>query len=186
MGKLSLSEFKKLGLQNRHDIMSLRLECAKYGPEKPKRSKSNECGAPQFDIPRTLLECYLDHNLTINAICKILCVSKSTIYRRMRQYGLSKMEFSDISDDHLDRQINKEITQDIMLGGPRIMSQAPRIMSQAPRIMLKAPRIMLKAPRIMLKAPRIMLRVPRIMSQAPRIMLKVPRLMIKPLRTIDR
>ena len=29
----------------------------------------------------------------------------------MRQYGLSKMEFSDISDDHLDRQI-KEITQE--------------------------------------------------------------------------
>jgi predicted DNA-binding transcriptional regulator AlpA len=57
------------------------------------------------------LECYLDQNLTINAICKILCVSKSTIYRRMRQYGLSKMEFSDISDDHLDRQI-KEITQE--------------------------------------------------------------------------
>jgi transposase len=84
--------------------------------------KSNECGAPQFDIPRTLLECYLDQNLTINAICKILCVSKSTIYRRMRQYGLSKMEFSDISDDHLDRQI-KEITQEFPHSGEGLVKQ---------------------------------------------------------------
>jgi hypothetical protein len=41
VGKLSLSEFKKLGLQNRNDIMTLRLECAKYGPEKPQRSQMN-------------------------------------------------------------------------------------------------------------------------------------------------
>lgn len=40
----------------------------------------------------------------------------------MRQYGLSKMEFSDISDDHLDRQI-KEITQEFPHLGEGLVKQ---------------------------------------------------------------
>ena len=40
----------------------------------------------------------------------------------MRLYGLSKMEFSDISDDHLDRQI-KEITQEFPHSGEGLVKQ---------------------------------------------------------------
>ena len=51
VGKLSLYVFKELGVQNRSDIMALRVKCTKYGPEKPQRNNSNQCGAPQFDTP---------------------------------------------------------------------------------------------------------------------------------------
>ena len=40
VGKLSLSEFKKLGLQNRNDIMTLRLECAKYMDQRNRKEVS--------------------------------------------------------------------------------------------------------------------------------------------------
>ena len=36
VGKLSLNEFEKLGVQNRDDIMALKVECSKYGSEKVK------------------------------------------------------------------------------------------------------------------------------------------------------
>jgi hypothetical protein len=65
VGKLSLNEFKELGVQNRGDIMALRMECSKYGSNRPSRSTRNECGAPMFEIPRSVLECYLEQNLTI-------------------------------------------------------------------------------------------------------------------------
>ena len=35
VGKLSLADFKELGMQSREDIMSLRLECVKYGSKIP-------------------------------------------------------------------------------------------------------------------------------------------------------
>ena len=88
VGKLSLNEFEKLRVQNRDDIMASRVEGSKYGSEKPQRRKWNQCGAPQFNIPRAVLECYIDQNFKISEIGKILCVSKSTIYRRMRQYAM--------------------------------------------------------------------------------------------------
>ena len=72
-----------------------------------RKSKSNQCGAPQFNIPRAVLECYIDQNFKISEIGKILCVSESTIYRRMRQYGLSKEDFCDIPDEHLDRKVKE-------------------------------------------------------------------------------
>ena len=58
IGKLSLNDFRELGVQNRNDIMTLRMECSKYGSNKPPRSRRNECGAPVFEIPRSVLECY--------------------------------------------------------------------------------------------------------------------------------
>ena len=39
VGKLSLNEFEKLGVQNRDDIMASRVECSKYGSEKLQRRK---------------------------------------------------------------------------------------------------------------------------------------------------
>ena len=116
------NEFKELGVQNRGDIMALRMECSKYGSNRPSRSTPNECGAPMFEIPRSVLECYLEQNLTIEEISKILSVSKSTIYRRMRQYGLSKMEFSNITNDELD-QVLSDITKEFPHSGEGLVKQ---------------------------------------------------------------
>ena len=71
---------------------------------------------PVFEIPRSVLECYLEQNLKIEEISKILSVSESTIYRRMRQYGLSKMEFSDVAEGDLDRVVS-EITKEFPHSG---------------------------------------------------------------------
>ena len=60
-----------------------------------------------FEIPRSVLECYLEQNLKIEEIFKILSVSESTIFRWMRQYGLSKMEFSDVAEGELHRVVSK-------------------------------------------------------------------------------
>ena len=121
VGKLTLGEFKQLGLQNRAEIMALRVECCKYGPQQPHRSRI-ECGPPKFDIPRSVLEYYLEENLTIEDISKMLSVSQSTIYRRMRHYGLNKLEFSVISDEELDRQLT-EITKEFPHCGEGMIKQ---------------------------------------------------------------
>ena len=112
VGKISLNKFKELGIQNRANIMALCLECTKYGSEKPLSKLENQCGAPQFDIPCSVLECYIEQNLKISEISKILSISESTIYCRMKQYGLSKIEFSEISDNDLDNHV-KDITWEI-------------------------------------------------------------------------
>lgn len=94
-------------MQNCNDIMTLRMECSKYGSSKPPRSAQMECGAPMFEIPQSVLECYLEQKFTIEEISKIPPVSESTIYRQMRGYGLSKIEFSSVTDDKLDLVVSR-------------------------------------------------------------------------------
>ena len=123
VNKLSLNEFKELGVQNHFDIMALRVECTKYESEQPCRNNTQgECGPPKFDIPKAVLECYLEENLTIEEISKMQAVSQSTIYRRMRYYGLSKLEFSEISDEELDRQM-ADITKEFPHCGEGLIKQ---------------------------------------------------------------
>ena len=121
VGKLSLADFKELGKQSRKGIKSLRLECVKYGSKIPQRNRIG-CGAPQFDVPKSILESYLDQDFTINEISKLLSISESTIYTRMRQFGLSKMEFSTITDQELDCQTSK-ITAEFSQCGEGIIKQ---------------------------------------------------------------
>ena len=64
----------------------------------------------------------LDQDFTINEISKLLSVSESTIYRRMRQFGISKMEFSTITDQELDCQTSK-ITAEFPHCGEGIIKQ---------------------------------------------------------------
>ena len=60
VGKLSLNDFRELGVHNRNEIMKLRIKCSKYGSNQPSRNVRNGCGAPVFEIPRSVLECYLE------------------------------------------------------------------------------------------------------------------------------
>ena len=71
----------------------------------------DEFGNLKYEIPKEVLESYLEEDFKISEIATMFSVSQSTIYRRMRFYGLSKFDFSDISDLQLDdcvRAIAKE------------------------------------------------------------------------------
>lgn len=119
--KLSAHEFQTLGISNTRDMIRLRNECVKYGTEKPKKVWP-QCGPPMYDIPKTVLEMFLENGCTITYISNLLSVSERTIYRRMAQYGLSKMNFSEISDDDLDLKLG-EILKDFPLCGENLLRQ---------------------------------------------------------------
>ena len=104
VSKLSIHEFEMLGVNVREDIMALRIACSTYGGKTPAKLRSF-CGAPRFFIPKRVLQCWLDEDFTIAEISRLLSVSESTVYRRMREYGLSKLNFTDISDQDLDKQV---------------------------------------------------------------------------------
>ena len=95
--RLSLYEFNKLGINNVSDVMVLRVECTKYGIGGP-TSQPDEFGNLKYEIPKEVLQCYLEEDFKISEIATMFSVSESTIYRRMRSYNLSKLDFSDISD----------------------------------------------------------------------------------------
>lgn len=119
--KLSAHEFQALGISNTTDMVRLRNECLKYGTVKPTRVWS-QCGPPMYDIPKTVLEMFLENGCTIAYISNLLSVSERTIYRRMARFGLSKMNFSEISDNDLDLKLG-EILKDFPLCGENLLRQ---------------------------------------------------------------
>ena len=119
--KLSAHEMEALGISSRADMMRLRTECVKYGTDKPTRVHAH-CGSPVYDIPKPVLENLLENGCIVSYISKLLSVSESTIYRRMTQFGLSKMNFSQISDNDLDLKLG-EIMKDFPLCGENLLRQ---------------------------------------------------------------
>ncbi len=112
---LSAEELKTLGVTQSADMMRLRTECTKYG--------RNELPAQErFDIPKETLQNLLDQNFKISDIAKILVVSERTIYRRMAKYGLSKCDFSLITDEELDATL-MEITKKYPMCGENMLKQ---------------------------------------------------------------
>ena len=94
--RLTEQDFQCLGLTSRNKIMELRTACVTYGSYSPPQSER------KFETPSDILESLLELDFTITEISNMLCVSESTVYRRMREYGLSKSDFSEISDAQLD------------------------------------------------------------------------------------
>ena len=103
--KLSSTDLESLGLSSRRDMMNLRMECSKYGVQKPTRCSEGRNASPSYFIPKAILESHLEEGFTVQEIGSIFSVSESTIYRRMRSYNLSKLDFSNISDGELDRHL---------------------------------------------------------------------------------
>ena len=89
--KLSWYEMNTLGLVNRSDVMNLRTECLNYGGFQPTRVRCAGAGPPEFLISKSTLETLIDTGFLIKEIAKFLSVSESTIYRRMRVFGLKKI-----------------------------------------------------------------------------------------------
>ena len=108
--QLSVQEMKILGITKREDMVKLRNECVKYGGSPPRRVRLG-CGPPQFDIEMGVLEGFIDQGFLISDIANILYVSESTVYRRMRQFGLSKAVISDLNDDEIDVQVGQIILE---------------------------------------------------------------------------
>lgn len=104
--KMSLYDFHRLGLHNNTQIMALRMECTKYGSGKPVMNQ-DEFGHVKYEIPKEVLQSYLMEDFTIAEVATMFSVSESTIYRWMRCYGLSKLNFSGISDDQLDIYVSE-------------------------------------------------------------------------------
>ena len=119
MSMLSTHEMNQLGITSRVDMMNLRLECTTYGLQKPEK-KHVVCGAPQFDIPKSVLEGHLEEGFTIEQISSMLSVSERTIYHRMEKYGLRSHNFSNISDDDLDRHV-RQVSKDFPFCGEQML-----------------------------------------------------------------
>ncbi len=118
---LSLHEFHELGVNTSSEIMALRMECTKYGSVKPVKTR-REGDYPKFEIPKEVLESFLDEDFLVSEIATMFSVSESTIYRRMRSYGLSKLDFSEISDQQLDSNVSR-IVKDFPFCGENMIKQ---------------------------------------------------------------
>ena len=68
--------------------MNLRTECVAFGCFQPLKDKSERAITLEF-----VIEHKLSIGFQIKEIAKMLSVSESTIYRRMRMFGLSKNDF---------------------------------------------------------------------------------------------
>lgn len=110
VNKLSLYEMQCLGLTDRSVIMKLRTECVKYGNERPD-VLNQEGSPPVFVIPKETIETLVETGFTVAKIAALLCVSQSTIYRQMRQYGISTINFTDIDDEALKEALSQVISE---------------------------------------------------------------------------
>ena len=106
--------------------MALRIKCNSFGSLKPRCVHAGDASGPLvFEIPknRGVLECFLHERFPKVEIAKVMSVSESTIYRRIRCYALSKMECSVITDEELDRQQFDEITRHFFNCGEVLLKQ---------------------------------------------------------------
>ena len=75
-------------------------------------SEQPSCGRPFICISCEQLEYLIDLNFTAVSIAGILGVSRSTVYRRFKDYGLSiRNKYSSISDEMLDEIVQKILQQ---------------------------------------------------------------------------
>lgn len=74
----------------------------------PGRFLNGGRGRPSFDISYEQLQYLLNYDLSVPDIAAALGVSKSTIFRRLRRFGLSvKERWTAISEERLDRTIRE-------------------------------------------------------------------------------
>lgn len=95
---MSLHDMRCVGLSDKIEIMKLRTACISYGPSRPNSKVGPFGGSPSYDIPKEHIESLIGIGFEISEIAQLLVTSESTVYRRMRMYGLKKMQFSDVGD----------------------------------------------------------------------------------------
>jgi hypothetical protein len=125
VNKMSLYDMRCVGIYDRSEIMKLRTACLQYGTSKPFLVDGANGGAPVYNIPKSNLEILLDIGFTIKEMSLLLGVSESTLYRRMRVFGLKKVIFSDISDDDLTAVV-KQTIEEFPKSGERMLIEIIR------------------------------------------------------------
>ncbi|XP_045182634.2 uncharacterized protein LOC123541283 [Mercenaria mercenaria] len=123
--KMSLYDMRCVGLSDTSEIMKLRTACMLYGSSTPCTVPGIGGGAPCYDIPKESLEGLICIGFKISEIAHLLGVSESTVYRRMRVFGLKKLTFSDIGDEELTSLIQQTI-QDFPKCGERMLAEILR------------------------------------------------------------
>ncbi|CAM4549368.1 unnamed protein product [Leuciscus chuanchicus] len=69
---------------------------------------AGEMGRPRYNLEKERLVELLEINLSVDCIAKLLCVSASTVNRRMRQFGLSaRQNYSNATDQELDNAVQR-------------------------------------------------------------------------------
>ena len=93
------------------------------GPQNVVAAPTGLVGRPKFDIPQEQLDYMLDYDIRVSDIATALGVSKSTIKRRIREYGISVRAQTVLIDSELDclvREIQNEFPN---AGYRRVYSQ---------------------------------------------------------------
>ncbi|CAM4665756.1 unnamed protein product [Leuciscus chuanchicus] len=71
-------------------------------------SVAGEMGRPRYNLEKERLVELLEINLSVDCIAKLLCVSASTVNRRMREFGLSaRQNYSNATDQELDNAVQR-------------------------------------------------------------------------------
>ena len=69
---------------------------------------AGEMGRPRYNLEKERLVELLEINLSVDCIAKLLCVSASTVNRRMREFGLSaRQNYSNATDQELDNAVQR-------------------------------------------------------------------------------
>ena len=85
--------------------MKLRIRCSIYSGNSPQRSASNCGGAPKFLLLKNIFENFIEYGFTIKEMSALLGISEQTVYRRMDEFNLKKINFSDVDENQLDHGI---------------------------------------------------------------------------------
>lgn len=118
--KLSVHEFKHLGINYSSDMMRLRTECMKYG--QGYCNSSQDLNDPKYDISKEILVNFIDSGFKVAEISKLLSVSERTIYRRMSTFNISCYDFTDIDDLNLETEV-RHVTAEFPRVGETMIRQ---------------------------------------------------------------
>jgi hypothetical protein len=82
---------------------------------------SGERGRPKYNISREQLELYLHYGFSLSKISEMLFVSTKTVSRRIEEFNIKSMAFSDLSNEDLDTVVS-EIMREFPNCGSKRMS----------------------------------------------------------------
>ena len=101
-------------------LMKLRVYCSRYRRYTPQKL-SSQSGSLRFNIPNYMLENFDEEGFTIKEISGIIYMSERALCRRMNQYNLSKISFTNDSDAYLDKKCMRYVSN--LLTAERVVDE---------------------------------------------------------------